>query len=81
MQVGLVVRPGEHEETVIHAGDAGFAPKSIQHYIRNVGQGTARIVLIFNAGVFTNIDVGFMLGNVPPQVCMSRALHLHNLVQ
>ena len=60
-------------EAVIQTGDAGFAPKGIPHYFRNVGQGRALVLLIFNAGGFTNIDIGFMLGNVPPQVCMSQA--------
>ena len=58
----------------MQAGDAGFAPKGIPHYFRNVGQGRALVLLIFNAGIFTNIDISFMLGNVPSQVCMSQVL-------
>lgn len=50
----------------MRAGDVGFAPQGSGHYLRNLGQEMAHVVLIFNSGEFTNVDVNNFLGVVPP---------------
>lgn len=47
-------------------GDVGFAPVGSGHYLRNLGQDMAHVVLIFNSGDFTNVDLNNFLGVFPP---------------
>jgi oxalate decarboxylase len=50
----------------MNAGDVGFAPQGSGHYLRNLGKEMAHVVLIFNSGEFTNVDVNNFLGVFPP---------------
>jgi oxalate decarboxylase len=66
LEVGVFLEPGEFATGVMRAGDVGFAPQGSGHYLRNLGQEMAHVVLIFNSGEFTNVDVNNFLGVVPP---------------
>uniref|UniRef100_A0A383W9E2 Cupin type-1 domain-containing protein n=1 Tax=Tetradesmus obliquus TaxID=3088 RepID=A0A383W9E2_TETOB len=66
LEVGVFTEPGQSAGGVLQPGDLGFAPRGSGHYLRNIGQQMAHVVLIFNAGLFTNVDVGNFLGTVPP---------------
>lgn len=66
LEVGVFLEPGEFATGVMREGDVGFAPQGSGHYLRNLGQEMAHVVLIFNSGEFTNVDVNNFLGVVPP---------------
>ena len=72
MQAGVFNGTGYYEESILHAGDAGFAPRASEHYFKNIGDTECFVVLIFNAGRFTNIDLTTLVGNVPPEVGIAR---------
>jgi oxalate decarboxylase/phosphoglucose isomerase-like protein (cupin superfamily) len=60
--------PGQHEESLLGPGDIGCAPISSGHYIRNPTQETAFLILMYDDGEFSSIDLPWVIGNVPPQV-------------
>eukprot|EP00879_Flechtneria_rotunda_P017636 GHRR01018487.1.p1 GENE.GHRR01018487.1~~GHRR01018487.1.p1 ORF type:complete len:142 (+),score=32.40 GHRR01018487.1:816-1241(+) len=62
----VFLKPGEYYTSVLKTGDLGFAPHGSAHYFKNVGKETGVVVLIFNKGSFTNIDVSNFLGGFPP---------------
>ena len=59
---------GHYEESILQAGDAGFAPLSSAHYFKNVGSTDSFVVLIFNDGQLTSIEATALVGNMPAQV-------------
>ena len=66
-QAGVFLEPGKVTEAVLHAGDAGFAPRGSGHYFINTADEDAYVILIFDEGKFTNIDVTSLIAGVPPQ--------------
>lgn len=66
LEVGVFLAPDESATGVMHAGDVGFAPQGSGHYLRNMGKDFAHVVLIFNSGEFTNVDLNNFLGVFPP---------------
>jgi hypothetical protein len=66
LEVGVFLAPGESATAVMDAGDVGFAPQGSGHYLRNLGEDMAHVVLIFNSGEFTNVDLNNFLGVFPP---------------
>jgi oxalate decarboxylase len=62
----VFLEPGVSATEVMRAGDVGFAPQGSGHYLRNIGKDMAHVVLIFNSGQFTNVDLNNFLGVVPP---------------
>ena len=68
VQAGVFNYTGFYEESILHAGDVGLAPVSSAHYFKNVGSTDCFVVLIFNAGRFTNIDATALVGNMPAEV-------------
>lgn len=71
-QAGVFNYTGHYEESILHAGDAGFAPISSAHYFKNVGDIDCFVVLMFSAGQFTNIDATALIGNMPAEVSQQR---------
>ncbi|CAL5229797.1 g13191 [Coccomyxa viridis] len=67
LQAGVFNYTGHYEESILHAGDAGFAPVSSAHYFKNVGDEDCFVVLMFNDGQFTNIDATALVGNMPAE--------------
>jgi hypothetical protein len=66
LEVGVFLAPGNSATGVIGPGDLGFAPQGSGHYLRNLGKEAAHVVLIFNSGTFTNVDLNNFLGTFPP---------------
>ncbi len=54
-------------EAILYEGDAGYAPRGSAHYFVNIGNTDAYVILIFDGGQFTNMDVTSLIANVPPQ--------------
>jgi oxalate decarboxylase len=65
VEVGVFLKPKRSVAGVLEAGDLGFAPKGSGHYVRNVGDSEAYVVLIFNQGEFTDIEISNFLGAFP----------------
>ncbi|KAF8069382.1 oxdD [Scenedesmus sp. PABB004] len=65
-EVGVFTAVGASASGVLRPGDLGFAPRGSGHYLRNVGPTPGAVVLIFDAGRFSNVDVGNFLGASPP---------------
>lgn len=67
VDVGVFLGPSQGAiNGTLRAGDVGFAPRGSAHYVRNANADKpALVVLIFDAGVFTNIDVNNFLGSFP----------------
>ncbi|KAK9917475.1 hypothetical protein WJX75_004774 [Coccomyxa subellipsoidea] len=69
LAAGVFMKPGVYEEGFLGEGDAGYAPKGSAHWLRNTSNDTdAFMVLIFDDGTFTNIDLPSFIGNVDPEV-------------
>ena len=68
-QAGVFLEPGTVTEAILHAGDAGFAPRGSGHYFINTADEDAYVILIFDDGEFTNVDVTSLVADVPPQAC------------
>ena len=65
-EVGVFTSPGQSVTGTLNPGDLGFAPRGSGHYVKNTGTTPGHVVLIFNAGEFTNVDVVNFLGAFPP---------------
>lgn len=66
VETGVFLAPGSYVNDVLATGDLGFAPRGSGHYLRNPSPDVAAdVVLIFDAGLFTNVDVSNFLGAVP----------------
>ncbi|KAF6259616.1 RmlC-like cupin [Scenedesmus sp. NREL 46B-D3] len=65
LEVGVFTEPGQSATGILRSGDLGFAPHGSGHYLRNIGQQSAYVVLIFNQGLFTDVEIGNFLGTVP----------------
>ena len=56
-------------ESVLNEGDAGYAPRGSGHYFINTNEThDAYVVLMFDDGEFTNVDITALTANVPAQV-------------
>jgi oxalate decarboxylase len=66
VEAGVFLSPGESATGIMRPGDLGFAPRGSGHYLRNLGTDFAHVVLIFNSGHFTNVDLNNFLGVSPP---------------
>jgi oxalate decarboxylase len=40
-----------------HAGDVGFVPRTLGHYIENIGSTTVRVINVFNRPKFEDISL------------------------
>lgn len=68
VQAGVFTTGGRHEVNILHAGDAGYAPKSSAHWFKNVGSTDSYVVLIFNAGILTNLEATTLVAHMPAEV-------------
>ncbi|EIE22888.1 RmlC-like cupin [Coccomyxa subellipsoidea C-169] len=69
LTAGVFMKPGEYEDGFLGPGDAGYAPKGSAHWLLNASNDTdAYVVLIFDDGTFTNIDLPWFIGNVDPEI-------------
>ncbi|KAK9837295.1 hypothetical protein WJX81_004372 [Elliptochloris bilobata] len=72
VEAGVFLAPGRSDTGVMRTGDAGFAPRGSGHYLRNTADKPAFVLLFFNAGKFTNIDIQWFVGTLPsPAVAAS----------
>ncbi|TCL62924.1 oxalate decarboxylase family bicupin [Rhizobium sp. BK251] len=50
------------------AGDVGFVPKTLGHYIENIGSTPVRVVNVFNSRLCTDISLNQWLALTPPEL-------------
>jgi oxalate decarboxylase len=65
VEAGVFLRPGSSFDGQLGPGDVGFAPRGSAHYLRNPTTEPAFVVLVFNDGKFTDIELPNFLGTVP----------------
>lgn len=59
---------GRAETVELAAGDVGYVPQGNGHYLENIGDGPCRILLVFNAGTYEDIDLTGWIASNPPQL-------------
>ncbi|KAK9840760.1 hypothetical protein WJX81_002919 [Elliptochloris bilobata] len=67
----VFTRAGVAQDFTLGPGDAGFAPRGSAHWLRNTGDTDAYMILMFDGGVFTNEDVGGLIGVLPASIVAS----------
>lgn len=60
-----------------HAGDCGYIPKDMSHYVENIGKDDVIFIEVLQADHFSDISVGQWVGLTPPQIIMD-TLNLTN---
>lgn len=48
------------------AGDVGYVPKNLAHYIENVGDEVVRVLNVFNRGDYRDVSLNRWLASTPP---------------
>jgi oxalate decarboxylase len=59
---------GRYRIERLQKGDVGYIPQGYGHSIENVGSGTARILIGFNAGIYETIDLSQWIAANPKDV-------------
>ncbi len=55
---------GRAQTVDLSAGDVGYVPQGYGHYLQNIGPANCRILLVFNAGTYEDIDLsGWIASN------------------
>ena len=67
LQLGVFNGTGQVSQNTLNAGDVGFAPRGSGHWLKT-GSQPAWLLLIFNSGVFTDIESFSFVGNFPTEV-------------
>jgi oxalate decarboxylase len=50
------------------AGDVGYVPKTLAHYIENIGTTTVRVLNVFNKPLFKDVPLNQWLALTPPDL-------------
>lgn len=76
-RIGIYSAQGNARTFDYHAGDTGYIPKAMTHYVENVGKDDVIFIEVLQADHFSDISVGQWLGLTPPQIVMD-TLNLTN---
>ncbi|KUJ19438.1 Bicupin, oxalate decarboxylase/oxidase [Mollisia scopiformis] len=76
-RIGIYAAQGNARTFDYHAGDTGYIPKSMTHYVENVGQDDVIFIEVLQADHFSDISVGQWVGLLPPQIVID-TLNLTN---
>lgn len=76
-RIGIYAAQGNARTFDYHAGDTGYIPKAMTHYVENVGKDDVIFIEVLQADHFSDISVGQWLGLTPPQITMD-TLNLTN---
>ena len=68
VSVTLFGSHGRYRIERLQKGDVGYIPQGYGHSIENVGSGTARILIGFNAGIYETIDLSQWIAANPKDV-------------
>ena len=78
-RVTLFGSHGRWRQETLGLGDVGYIPQGFGHSIENIGDGMARILIVFNTGHYQTIDLSqWIAGNstAEPRVSVRVALRL-----
>ncbi|HUZ29892.1 MAG TPA: cupin domain-containing protein [Solirubrobacteraceae bacterium] len=64
-ELGVVTPDGDQRIQTLSPGDIGFIPQAWAHYIRNVGPGDMKFVVVFNNSLPNDIGLSTMFGGMP----------------
>ena len=64
-ELGIVTPDGDQRIQTLSPGDIGFIPQGWAHYIRNVGPGSMKFVVVFNNSMPNDIGLSTMFGGMP----------------
>jgi oxalate decarboxylase len=73
-RMGVFFGEGRHATVEFHPSDVGYVPKSIGHYVENVGKDTLRFLEVFANGEYADISLASWIANVPHELV---AAHLN----
>ena len=73
-RMGVFFGEGRHATVEFHPSDVGYVPKSIGHYVENVGKETLRFLEVFANGEYADISLASWIANVPHELV---AAHLN----
>src|SRR5262249_20131420 len=65
LRMGLFGSHGRYRTEDFGPGDAGYVPQGFGHYIENVGDSTARVVVTFDSGEYQEISLSTWLASNP----------------
>ncbi|KAK0121740.1 hypothetical protein ONS95_010026 [Cadophora gregata] len=76
-RIGIYATQGNARTFNYHAGDCGYIPKDMTHYVENIGSDDVVFIEVLQADHFSDISVGQWVGLTPPQIIMD-TLNLTN---
>ncbi|KAH9214649.1 RmlC-like cupin domain-containing protein [Leptodontidium sp. 2 PMI_412] len=76
-RIGIYAAEGNARTFNYHAGDCGYIPKDMSHYVENIGKDDVIFIEVLQADHFSDISVGQWVGLTPPQIIMD-TLNLTN---
>jgi oxalate decarboxylase len=68
VEVTLFGSRGRYRIETLEKGDVGYIPQGYGHSIENVGDGSCRVLVAFNSGVYETIDLSQWLAGNPADV-------------
>ena len=68
LRVTLFASQGRARTETFEAGDVGYMPRGLGHYLENIGDGELRILLGFNTGTYEQISLSGWLAANPRQL-------------
>ncbi|PVH78080.1 Bicupin, oxalate decarboxylase/oxidase [Cadophora sp. DSE1049] len=76
-RIGIYAAEGNARTFNYHAGDCGYIPKAMSHYVENIGKDDVVFIEVLQADHFSDISLGQWVGLTPPQIIMD-TLNLTN---
>jgi len=67
-RISIYAAQGNARTFDYHAGDCGYIPKSMTHYVENIGTTDVMFIEVLSADHFSDISVGQWLGLTSPQI-------------
>ena len=73
-RMGVFASSGQARTFDYRAGDVGYVPFAMGHYIENTGKGPLRFLELFKSDYYADISLNQWLANTPPELVKQ---HLH----
>ncbi|TVY40836.1 Oxalate decarboxylase [Lachnellula subtilissima] len=67
-RIGIYAAVNNAQTFDFHAGDTGYIPKQMTHYVENVGKDDLMFIEVLQADHFSDMSLGQWLGSTPPQI-------------
>lgn len=72
--MGVFFGEGRNNTVEFHPSDVGYVPKSIGHYVENIGTDTLQFLEVFATPEYADISLASWIANVPHELV---AAHLN----